>query len=369
MKYIDGFRNSAAAAAIRESLGILGEQLEGRADPVRIMEVCGTHTMAIGRYGIRSLLPKNIRLISGPGCPVCVTDTGYIDAAVKLAEGGAVIASFGDMLKVPGSETNLDQCRSQGGAIHVCYSPLETLELGGKYPDREVVFLAVGFETTVGPVVSIVDQAIQRGVANVSLLTAFKIIPPAMELLASDPEIGIDAFLCPAHVSAIIGSDAYRPVAERYGLPCVVAGFEPLDILLGLEGILKQLSAGESRVENQYSRVVKPEGNTKAQSLIAKYLEVVDVPWRGLGTVPGSGLGLRSEYESFDAAKRFSIGIEPGKPHTGCRCGEVLKGIITPPDCVLFGGRCNPDHPIGPCMVSSEGSCSAYHKYGGAERL
>lgn len=369
MKYIDGFRNSGAAKTICASLKSVAGELDSRGRTVRVMEVCGTHTMAIARYGIRSLLPANVELISGPGCPVCVTDGGYVDAAIELAKQGVIIVTFGDMLKVPGAESNLDQCRAEGASVQICYSPLEALGLAEGAPDREVVFLAVGFETTIGPVVSVVEQAILNNITNISLLTAFKVIPPAMSLLASDPDVQIDAFLCPAHVSAIIGARAYEPLVEQFGLPCVVAGFEPLDILLGLQGILEQLSRNEARVENQYSRVVKPEGNVKARALIEKYLMPVDATWRGVGAVPKSGLGLRPVYGEYDAERRHGIEIKAGKPDGACRCGEVLKGMVKPPECALFGRKCTPNHPIGPCMVSSEGSCSAYYKYAGTEAL
>ena len=360
MKYIDGFRNSKAAAAITGRIAEVSKDLDG---PAHIMEVCGTHTMAIARYGIREVLPDNIDLISGPGCPVCVTDVGYIDAAIELARRGAVVVTFGDMLHVPGTESTRVECRAEGGSVEVCYSPVSTLELAAKQPDREIVFLAVGFETTIGPVVSIVDRAIRADIGNVSLLTAFKLVPPALSALLTDPEIKIDAFLCPAHVSAIIGADAYEPFAGPGGVPCVIAGFESLDILLGIQGIVEQLTRGEARVDNQYSRVVAPSGNRKAQEVIARYLEPVDAHWRGVGTIPLSGMGLEPDFAAYDAGKKLDVAIQPGQPPAACMCGDVIKGKKKPPECRLFGEGCTPDNPIGPCMVSSEGSCSAYYKY------
>jgi hydrogenase expression/formation protein HypD len=361
MRYVDAFRNPDAARVLRERIARRAEELGD--STVRIMEVCGTHTMAIARNGIKSLLPAGIDLISGPGCPVCVTDSGYIDASIELARRGSIVVTFGDMVKTPGSESSLAACRAEGGRVEICYSPSAAVSLAKKNPQLEVVFLAIGFETTIAPVVSLVGTAISQGIENLSLLTAFKVVPPALEVLAEDPEIGVNAFLCPAHVSAIIGARAYEPVATKYGLPCVIAGFEPLDILLGIDGILKQITDGEGRVENQYSRIVRHEGNLKAQAVIAKYLEPADVPWRGLGTLPGSGLKLRSAYGKYDAELRFELTVQPGTEPVGCLCGDVIKGKSRPEECQLFGRSCTPDNPIGPCMVSQEGSCSASYKY------
>lgn len=361
MKYIDGFRDPEAAKALRLQIEDEAENLAGR--NVSIMEVCGTHTMSIARYGIREILPETIRLISGPGCPVCVTPAGYIDAAIELAGRGVTIATFGDMLNVPGSVSTLAAARSGGASVEVCYSPGSAVDIANADPRREVVFLAIGFETTIAPVISIVPQAVKRDLANISLLTSFKLVPPALDALVLDPELKIDAFLCPAHVSAIIGSNAYLPVAEKHGIPCVVAGFEPLDILLGIKGILAQVAAGKGFVENQYSRVVKPDGNARAREVMNRYLEPVDADWRGVGVIPVSGLGLKEEYAAFDAEKKFGITMGRGTPDPACMCGDVIKGKSLPPDCEMFGTGCTPDNPIGPCMVSSEGSCSAYYKY------
>lgn len=363
MKYIDGFRNQDAALYLRDRMTRAGQRLEAAGRAARIMEVCGSHTMAIARYGVRDLLPKSVDLISGPGCPVCVTDTGYIDAAIELARRGVAVATFGDLMRVPGSRETLSRVRSEDANIVVCYSPASALELAKREPEREVVFLAIGFETTVAPVISIIEAARRDGVRNLSLLTAFKLVPPALRALLDDPAIRVDAFLCPAHVSAIIGADAYRPFVESDRVPCLVAGFEPLDILLGIAEIVDQIATGDARLVNQYDRVVKPEGNRKALDLMARLLEPVDAAWRGIGVIPGSGLALRSEFSAFDAAKRFGLAIDAGKPNPACKCGEVLKGMIRPLECPLFGGVCHPDNPIGPCMVSSEGSCAAAFKY------
>lgn len=363
MNYLTGFRNPAAASAMVRRMAELSAGLEPPGRVARVMEVCGTHTMAIARYGIREVLPAGVDLISGPGCPVCVTDAGYIDAAIELARGGAMVVTFGDMLHVPGSDSTLAECRSEGACIQTCYSPLSALDLARRHPNRKVVFLAIGFETTIGPVVSLVDRALRAGTDNVSLLTAFKLVPPALRALLADPEIRIDAFLCPAHVSAIIGADAYAPFAGPGGVPCVIAGFEPLDILFAIQGILEQLLRREARVDNQYSRVVTPSGNRKAQDIMARYLQPVEAHWRGIGTIPQSGLELRPEFAAYDAGKEFGIAVTAGTPPAECMCGGVIKGKNKPPECRLFGTGCTPDHPIGPCMVSSEGSCAAYYKY------
>jgi hydrogenase expression/formation protein HypD len=360
MKYIDGFRDPAVAAALRARLEALAAGL-GR--PVHVMEVCGSHTMAIARYGIRDILPSSVTLISGPGCPVCVTPARYLDAAIALAERGMIVCTFGDLIPVPGSASTLAECRARGGQVELCYSPLRALELAEANPLREVVFLAIGFETTTAPVIALVDLALRRGVKNLSLLTSFKRVPPALTALLADPEIRIDAFLCPAHVSAIIGADAYTPFAERYRVPCVIAGFEPLDILYGLHGILEQLTAGRAEVANLYARVVTAGGNRRAQDLMARYLRPVDAVWRGIGTIPASGLGLRPDYVRFDAERRHGVAVTLGGENPACACGEVLKGKRRPPDCALFGNACVPEHPVGPCMVSAEGTCAAWFTY------
>ncbi|MGQ9662086.1 MAG: hydrogenase formation protein HypD [Kiritimatiellia bacterium] len=363
MRYVDEYRDGAIVEPLGWEIRRLAVGLARKCPTTRIMEVCGTHTMAIARYGIRQMLPENIRLVSGPGCPVCVTVPGYIDAAILLASQGLIIATFGDLLTVPGSSATLAQCRAEGGNVQVCYSPADALRLAQQHPQREVVFLAIGFETTIAPVMAMLEQAIRSSVKNLSLLTAFKLVPPALEALLADPSLGIHGLLCPGHVSAIIGAAAYEQFAGPNGVPCVIAGFEPLDILLGLVEILRQLCADEARVVNQYSRVVRPAGNLRAQALIRRYLEPRDAEWRGLGRLPWSSLGLRSQYAAFNAEARYGIEISRGIEHPRCACGEVIKGKAVPWDCPLFGHACTPQHPVGPCMVSSEGSCAAYYRY------
>ena len=363
MKYLDAFRDPAVAAPLRERLQHLGERVAANPGGVNVMEICGSHTMAVARYGIRELLPPHVRLISGPGCPVCVTTPGYIDTAIELARRGVTIASFGDMLNVPGSDSSLSECRAEGSRVEVCYSPRSALDLAKSDPKREVVFLAIGFETTIAPVVSLVDLAIRAGLGNLSLLVAFKLVPPALMAVLNDPELKIDAFLCPAHVSAIIGPQSYEPFARDFRKPCVIAGFEPLDILLGLCGILAQIAEGRSEVENQYARVVHPDGNPVARAVIERFLRPTDTHWRGIGVLPRSGLVLRDDFASYDAERRFGIAVGPGREHPGCLCGDVIKGKRIPTQCPLFATRCTPMDPVGPCMVSAEGSCAAYYKY------
>ncbi len=363
MRYIDGFRGGGAAAAITEDIRAIASILEQNGLNPRIMEVCGSHTMSIGRYGIRRIMPDNVSLLSGPGCPVCVTDAAYIDAAVELAGRGVVIATFGDMLKVPGSTATLADARSEGARVHVCYSPMEAVTLAKENPGDEIVFLGIGFETTVPPVISIVKRASRDGLGNITVLTAFKLVPPALEALAADSRVAVNGFLLPAHVSAIIGSEAYRGFVETHRLPSVIAGFEPLDILLGVKGLLQQLADGCPRLENQYSRVVRPGGNPLALALMDRYLQPADASWRGIGTIPGSGLELNEAYCDFDAAKRHGVTTTGGSPDPRCRCGEVLRGILLPGECPLMGRECTPAFPVGPCMVSSEGSCAAHYRY------
>jgi len=266
-------------------------------------------------------------------------------------------------MAVPGSQATLADCRAEGHRIEICYSPASALKLALENPAVEVAFLAVGFETTIAPVVSLVDGALRHDAHNLSLLTAFKRIPPALAALLADPEIRIDAFLCPAHVSAVIGAAAYRPFAANGGVPCVIAGFEPLDILLGIRGILDQLVHGKAEVENQYSRVVRQDGNPKAQERIDSLLEPVDAAWRGIGTIPSSGYVLREDFARYDAGKKFGIPVQAGSTNPACICGDVIKGKSVPPDCALFAGLCTPDHAVGPCMVSAEGTCAAYYRY------
>jgi hydrogenase expression/formation protein HypD len=331
---------------------------------IRIMEVCGTHTMEIGRLGIRQLLPGNVELISGPGCPVCVTPASYIDALCDLgASGRTRVATFGDLVRVPGSRGSLAHIKAKGAAVDIVTSPLAALDVARANPGKEVVFTSVGFETTIPATAAAVRAADEQKIPNISFLVAHRLVPPALEALLDDPSLGINSFLLPGHVSAIIGEAAYGAVVAR-GVPGVIAGFEPIDILAGVLSLLEMIAAGTPVLRNEYTRVARREGNPIARELISAYYKPCDAIWRGIGPIPASGLVLRDEFASFDAAKRFDISIDDDAMPQGCSCGDVLKGRIKPSACPLFGKACNPDHPVGPCMVSSEGSCAAYFKYG-----
>jgi hydrogenase expression/formation protein HypD len=332
--------------------------------PIRIMEVCGTHTVAIRRAGIPSLLPDNLILISGPGCPVCVTPTGYIDNALALLERPEpVLASFGDMLKVPGSSGDCLAGHLGTGRVRVLYSPSELPKLASE-TDGPVVFLAIGFETTIPTIAASLLRAEQEGCENLYLYTGFKTVPAALQALLAGGQRRLDAFLLPGHVSVIIGANSYRFLEQPGGVPGIIAGFEPLDILDGVLAALRQIAEGTRAVENRYTRAVRPEGNPKARGVVDTVLEPRDALWRGLGVIPASGMGLRSAFRRWDAALRFEIPEMTNYEPPGCRCAEVLQGLTTPTECPLFGGACTPERPVGPCMVSSEGSCAASYRYG-----
>lgn len=335
-----------------------------RADgPARIMEVCGTHTVNIFRYGLREALRGMVEVISGPGCPVCVTPTGCIDAAVRLARGGVVLVTFGDMIRVPGSIGSLARARADGADVRVAYSPTDALRIAREEAGRPVVFFAVGFETTQPAVAQTIIRAKEEVLANFSAFCVHRLIPPALQALLCSGGLSVDGLMLPGHVSVIIGSDAYAPVLQRAGLPGVVAGFEPLDILGAIDLLLAMRSAGQTGVRIEYTRAVSPEGNRAAQEAIAKVFHPVDATWRGLGTIPRSGLRLREELREFDAEAVHGVAVEQVPDPPGCRCGDVLKGAISPPRCALFGSSCTPESPVGPCMVSSEGSCAAYYRW------
>lgn len=350
----------------------LAEKLLGRirsydGPPVSVMEVCGTHTVAIARMGLRDLLPPTVTLLSGPGCPVCVTPVKAFDEALWLAEKeGVILATYGDALRVPGTSKNLAAAKAEGCAVAPVYSATDALALARKNPGREVVFLGLGFETTSPTVAHSLTVAKKEGLKNFSVLSAHKALMPAMEALLLDPAVKIGAFLCPGHASMVLGSDAYLPVAEKFRVPCVVAGFEPVDVLAGLVMILAQAKEGRAVVENGYPRAVSAKGNLPAKELLRSAFTLVDAGWRGLGVLPLSGYEPAEEYSGFDARKKFLSGIEiASKEPAGCRCAEVLRGIIPPAECPLFGVACTPESPVGACMVSSEGACGAHYRYRG----
>jgi len=329
-----------------------------------LMEVCGTHTVSIFRNGLKSFFPEKLRLVSGPGCPVCVTDQGEIDAAISLAERkNTIVATYGDMLRVPGSYGSLLDARSRGQKVQVVTSAAEAVRIAEENPCDNVVFLGIGFETTAPATASVILEAQEKGLANFFVLCLHKRVPPALQLLAEAPDLAIDGFLLPGHVSVVIGLEPYRFLAERYHKACAVAGFEARDIMLGIVEILRQIRTGRPEVRSMYSRAVRPDGNAKAKKLLNSVFEHSDASWRGLGKIPGSGFALKPPYKSFDAASMLDIPIMSAMPPEGCRCGDVLKGLISPKECPLFATSCSPVHPIGPCMVSHEGSCSAYYTY------
>ncbi len=331
------------------------------------MEVCGGQTHNLVKYGILSLLPKAIHLIHGPGCPVCVTSLQRIDQAVELAERGVILCSYGDMLRVPGSRKSLLEAKAGGADVRMFYSPLEALRIARENPRREVVFFAVGFETTAPANGLAVAHAAREGVTNFSLLSAHVRVPPAMEALLADPECRIDGFLAAGHVCTVMGYEEYEPLAARHGLPIVVTGFEPLDLLQGILQLVGLLEEGRAAVENAYGRVVRREGNPQARALLAKIFAKVDREWRGMGTIPGSGLDLRPEWREFDASRKFVLDSGESREGSGCQAGRILKGVLKPPQCPLFGKECTPSTPQGAPMVSSEGACAAYfHFWAGA---
>jgi len=358
LNIFNGFHNGTAAQYMAKEI-----RKEANNQQITVMEVCGTHTMSIARYGLRELLPDNITLLSGPGCPVCVTPNRIIDHAIALArEPDVIITTFGDMMKVPGSTSRLDIERARGATIKVVTSTLEAIMIAQKNPDQNVVFLGVGFETTAPTIAVSLIEARKQGLNNYFLLEANKVIPPALEVL-SQGDVHLDGYLCPGHVSTIIGTLPYEPIIKKYGLGCVVAGFEPLDILQSILMLVRQVKTGKFKIEIQYGRVVKTEGNPKAKEIMNEVFEHYDSEWRGFGVIPGSGLRIRKDFQTFDAALQLDVEVEPVQEPKGCRCGEVLQGKVKPPECPHFGSLCNPENPVGPCMVSSEGTCAAYYKY------
>lgn len=340
----------------------------GRLDRgLTFMEVCGTHTMSAARSGLHNILPEGIRLISGPGCPVCVTPVGYVDHAIAVSKlKNTIIATFGDLMRVPGSVTNpaappptLLRARAEGADIRVVYSPLDSIKLAEAHPGREVIFLGVGFETTAPTLAASILSAARAKLDNYSMLVAAKTIPQAMNILANSKNLNLNGFLCPGHVSCIIGTEPY----ERLGLPSAIAGFEPEEILRGIAALVTSVKQGSKRVINCYRGVVRREGNRKAQKILYSVFEPSDSNWRGLGPIPGSGLALSEAYHGFDAGRKFDLELPKPVEPPGCRCGEILTGLVTPTECPLFGKRCTPESPIGACMVSTEGTCAAHYNY------
>jgi hydrogenase expression/formation protein HypD len=347
------------AKKLLQEIRTLSKKLKG---DIKLMEVCGTHTQAISRYGLRKLLPENVKLISGPGCPVCVTPSSYIAHSIELAKRGNIIVTFGDLMRIKVFDTSLEREKALGAKIFPVYSPLDALKIAKENRDKNVIFLAIGFETTIPSICVTVEKAKKEKLKNFKILSAHKIIPPPLKILAEDDNLKIDGFICAGHVSVITGSAVYNFLPEKFGKGAVISGFSINDILSSIKELIKMKIENNPRSINNYKRVVKDEGNKEANNLIATFFEREDTEWRGFGIIKQSGLKLKKRWEDFDACK---IKVEFEKPEEikGCKCGEVLRGIISPKECPLMGKVCTPENPVGACMVSSEGSCSAYYKY------
>ncbi len=338
---------------------------KGIAGPLKLMEVCGTHTVEMFRHGIRDVIPKNIGLLSGPGCPVCVTSVHDVDAAIAIAKNpGVIVTTFGDMMRVPGGEESMLEARSKGADIRVVYSPMDALQLAQKEKDRQVVFFATGFETTSPLIAGTLAHAEQMNARNFTVYVSHKLVPPALKALLDSSDVLVDGFILPGHVSTIIGRKPYQFVAEQYKKPSVITGFEARDIIEGILMIARQTAQKRASVEIQYRTVVRDEGNPRALALLDKYFEPGDAYWRGIGVIPNSGLKLREQYASFDANRKFNPPASSAAEPVLCSCGDILRGVKIPAECALFGTGCTPEAPVGPCMVSTEGSCAAYYKYG-----
>ncbi|WP_017315140.1 hydrogenase formation protein HypD [Mastigocladopsis repens] len=363
MKYVDEFREPRKAEALFRSIEKLCQRLK---KPIKIMEVCGGHTHSIFKYGIEEILPEAIELIHGPGCPVCVMPKGRLDDAISISQNPNVIfTTFGDAMRVPGSKTSLLQAKAQGADIRMVYSPLDSLQIAKENPDKEVVFFALGFETTAPSTALTILQAASEKIQNFSMFCNHVLVIPALEALLDNPDLQLDGFIGPGHVSMVIGTDPYEFISQHYKKPIVISGFEPLDIIQSVWMLLQQIVENRCEVENQYNRLVEKEGNHVAVTAMNKVFEVREsFEWRGLDEIPNSGFKMRAEYAEFDAEVKFAIPNLKVADHKACQCGEILKGVLKPWECKVFGTACTPETPIGTCMVSSEGACAAYYKYG-----
>ncbi|HVU02467.1 MAG TPA: hydrogenase formation protein HypD [Polyangiaceae bacterium] len=363
MKYLDEYRNGDAAKRLADAIA-----REASRHHV-VMEICGGQTHSIVRYGLDEMLPETVELVHGPGCPVCVTPLEAIDRAHAIARRDDVVfCSFGDMLRVPGSETDLLRLKSEGADVRIVYSPLDALRVAQENPAREVVFFAIGFETTAPPNAMAVSLAARRGIRNFSVLVSHVLVPPAIDAILSAPDNRVRGFLGPGHVCTVTGLSEYEPLASGHRTPIVVSGFEPVDLLEGVLRVVRQLERGQGTVENQYGRSVRPAGNEAAQALVTDVFEVRDQKWRGIGAIPRSGLGLREKYTAQDAERKFDVGALRTNEPAECISGEILRGVKKPWDCAAFGKRCTPERPLGATMVSSEGACAAYFAYGRTEK-
>jgi hydrogenase expression/formation protein HypD len=365
MKYLHEFRDPAKAQALLKQIEKVTRQLAPDR-PIKIMEICGGHTHAIFKSGLESLLPEAIELVHGPGCPVCIMPRGKLDEAIAIAQNpNVILTTFGDAMRVPGSRQNLLQAKALGADIRLVYSPLDSLKIAKVNPDKAIVFFGIGFETTAPSTALTVLQAEKEGIKNFSLFCNHVRVVPAMEALLENPDLQLDGFVGPGHVSMVIGTEPYEIIAKKYHKPLVVAGFEPLDVLQALWMVLQQLAEGRCEIENQYTRLVQNSGNAIALQAMNQVFEVREqFEWRGLGDIPQSGLKMRTEYADFDAEVKFPVSYQSVADHKACQCGEILKGVLKPWQCKVFGTACTPENPIGACMVSSEGACAAYYKYG-----
>jgi hydrogenase expression/formation protein HypD len=357
VKYVDEYRDRSLVESIAQEIHDISIK------PVRLMEVCGGHTMSIHRFGLPSLLPGSVTLLSGPGCPVCVTERGYIDRAIAFARlPDVIITTYGDLIRVPGSSSSLEAERSSGRDIRIVYSTLEALAVARENPGKKVIFLGIGFETTSPASAAAIIRADEEGLENFYLYSSHKVMPPAMSALI-DEGVSIDGYICPGHVSTITGPEIYEQVVSSYNLGCVISGFEPVDLMQSILMLVRQFESGKAAVEIEYKRFVKPGGNRKALAMLDQVFEPADEWWRGLGVLPGSGMTLRNQYERFDAQKQIPVEVEATRQDKGCICGTILKGLAQPHDCGLFAKACTPENPVGACMVSSEGACAAFYRY------
>lgn len=359
MKFIDEYRNPLTVQA-------LADDIRKRVlRPITLMEFCGGHTHAIGRFGIRELLPYDLKMLAGPGCPVCVTSNTDVDRAQAAAGAdGVILATFGDMVRVPGSFGSLEEARVQGADVRIVYSPMDAVAMAQRASDRPVIFLGIGFETTAPAVAASILEARQQGLRNYSVLSLHKLTPPAIRAILDAREVNVSGILGPGHVTTVIGASAWKPLPKKWKVPVAVAGFEPVDILLAIRMLIDQVNEGCARVDNGYPRSVSPQGNRAALAVMNEVFEVCDAEWRGLGFLPGSGLRIREKYAAFDASRIFPVSVPAGHDPPACHCREVLRGVASPGDCPLFGSACDPRHPVGPCMVSSEGACMAHYQFG-----
>ena len=360
MKFTDEYQNSELARKLAARLA------KHSTKPFRLMEFCGGHTHAIMRYGIRQLVPKTVEMRAGPGCPVCVTATADLDKAIAMAHlPGVIITTFGDMVRIPGSYSSLQQARAEGADIRVVYSSIDAVEIAKANSKKTVIFIGIGFETTAPTIAASIIKTQREGIENFYVLSLLKLTPPVMKALLELGQVKLDGIICPGHVSVIIGSQPYEFIPQNYNVSCVISGFEPLDILLCIDKLVEQIESGQPRVEIAYRRGVKPQGNKKALELMKEVFQIDGANWRGIGIIAQSGLRIAQRYKHFDADNLFQLNLKPTREPEGCRCGDILRGIATPPECKLFARVCIPEKPVGPCMVSSEGACAAYYKYGG----